>query len=272
MYTCFSSEPSRLWRTGSADIVIDRVLIMGILNVTPDSFSDGGRWFSAESAAVHAWQLAEAGADIIDIGCQSTRPGFVRISADEELSRLSSVLPAVMSALPEGLPVSIDTFYPSVAQYAVKNGVTIINDVTGLEDPAMRRIIADTGCGAVLMHCADVTACPAVFAAVRGFFERKLCQCEDEGVSPEQIVLDCGIGFGKTREQELALLHSMGSCRAADRPLLAAASRKRVIRQYYCDTEGEITADVLDRGTYAAHLDAVRSGAQIVRVHSIADN
>ena len=258
-----TSEPARVWRIGPRkSLIIDRVLIMGILNATPDSFSDGGRYDTAAAAAVQAARLAERGADIIDIGCQSTRPGFTRIPAGEELSRLGEVRGAITDALPEGFPLSIDTFYPEVARYALRHGVSIVNDVSGLADPAMRGLVAEYGCGAVLMHSDNIEKSGDPAGDVRTFFEERAAQCADGGIDAEQLVLDCGIGFGKTRAQELFLLRHIGECRALDRPLLAAASRKRVIKEYYL--RDGVT---LDEATLAAHREAAASGAQLVRVH-----
>lgn len=260
-----SNEPTRIWKISPDRVLtLDRVYIMGILNATPDSFSDGGRYDSAEAAAAHAASLARSGTDIIDIGCQSTRPGFEAISADEELERLKTVLGAITAVLPDGFPLSIDTFYPQVARYALEHGVCIVNDVTGLRDPDMRAIVVGFGCGAVVMHDEDITASAVPAADIQAFFERRVRECTDCGIAPEQLVLDCGIGFGKTREQEVRLLHHMGDCRVHDLPLLAAASRKRVVRQYYLNDTLS-----LDDASFIAHCDAVFSGAQIVRVHAL---
>lgn len=260
-----SDEPARLWKISPDRVLnLDRVYTMGILNATPDSFSDGGLFNTAEKAAEQAARLAESGADIIDIGCQSTRPGFSAVLPDEELERLKTVLGAITAALPDGFPLSADTFCPSVARYALEHGVSIVNDVTGLRDPTMMKLVAEYGCGAVVMHDEDVTSCADPAAEISSFFERRVCECLEYGIAPEQLVLDCGIGFGKTREQELWLLHHMDACRVRNLPLLAAASRKRVVRQYYMTNAADI-----DSATFAAHCDAVRSGAQLVRVHAV---
>ena len=243
---------------------------MGVVNATPDSFSDGGRYDTAAAAAAHARELVRLGADIIDIGAQSTRPGFTVITPEEELERLRAVLPSVTEALPRGFPISIDTFYPDVMRYGLDNGACIVNDVSGLCNPDMRMLVAERGCGAVLMHCAEISdiSCPERYTdCIRRFFERRIEQCVSEEIDPEQIVLDPGIGFGKTREQERYILGHMSECRMCDRPLLAAASRKRVIKQFYLD--GAVSQDSLDEATFTAHSEAVSSGAQLVRVHRI---
>ena len=267
-----SHEPARRWRTGfDRYIEIDRVLIMGVVNATPDSFSDGGRYNTAAAAAARAKELVRSGADIIDIGAQSTRPGFTVIGPDEELERIKAVLPGVADALPRGFPISIDTFYPDVMRWALEHGACMINDVSGLSNPDMRMLAAETGCGVILMHFAYIAGIsrPSLCtAAIRSFFERRMEQCITEEIDPEQIVLDPGIGFGKTRAQEKYILGHMSECRVFGRPLLAAASRKRVIREYYTDAAAPGEQE-LDEATFAAHSEAVLSGAQLVRVHSV---
>jgi len=241
--------------------------VMGILNVTPDSFSDGGCHNNVEAAVARYLELAGQGCAVVDIGGQSTRPGHTAITADEEWQRIAPVLSRLdeLRKNDPGLPlISVDTYYPEVAERALETGADIINDVTGLGDSTMRKLIARYGAGCVLMHCEDITDCANPVAAVREFFARRVEDCINDGIAPECICLDCGIGFGKTREQEVILLRRMGECRAKGLPLLAAASRKRVIAYIMGE---DVPPHQRDKATHRAHLDAVRSGADMVRVH-----
>lgn len=244
--------------------------IMGILNVTPDSFSDGGLYGDADSALRRLLEMHSQGCAVADIGAQSTRPGHTAISAREEWCRLAPLMER-LSALRLGgksLPViSVDTYLPEVACHALESGAQVINDVSGLRDPEMRRLIAQAGAGCVIMHGEDITDCTDPVAAVRDFFAMRTEQCLSDGIAPECICLDCGIGFGKTREQEAILLERMGECRVHGLPLLAAASRKRIIAWI---TGEDVPPDERDEATHRIHLAAVRSGADMVRVHDTA--
>ncbi len=251
-------------------VEISHPLIMGILNVTPDSFSDGGRCRQAQDAVGHALDMVRNGADIIDIGGQSTRPGFTPIGADEEWHRIEPVMRELRKQLT--VPISVDTFIPEVARRALDYGADIINDVTGLTSPDMRRVIADSGCCAVLMHCAPVEHIEAgePFAnAVRAFFKKQVEDCLDVGISTDKLILDVGIGFGKTREQDYYALHHIDELRCYDLPVIAAASRKRVIAAYYC-ADPQTPPSERDEASAAAHRDAIMSGADIIRVHNVA--
>ena len=239
-----------------------RVLVMGILNVTPDSFSDGGHFLEPSDAVARAEALLRGGADILDVGGQSTRPGFSAISPEEEWARLERVLPPVCRMA----TVSVDTFFPEVARRALEAGAHIINDVTGLRSPEMRRVIVRYVCGAVLMRCGELPPGCDPVAAARDFFEEGIALCEADGVDPSRLALDCGVGFGTTREQDRELLLRMGECRVRGLPLLAAASRKRVIAEYY---SGSVPPEMRDEGTHVAHGQAVEAGADIVRVHDV---
>lgn len=260
-----------LWRFRGRSVELHRpplaAAIMGILNITPDSFSDGGLLTGTDDAVARYLELVGRGCAVIDIGGQSTRPGHTAISADEEWARIEPTLTRLAAMRREGRelpPVSVDTYYPQVAARALESGADIINDVTGLCDPAMRRVIAGFNAGCVLMHCADITGCGDPVNAVWEFFLRRADECINDGIAPESICLDCGIGFGKTREQEVTLLERMGECRVHGLPLLAAASRKRVIAHIM---GVDVPPDCRDQATHRAHLIAVRSGADIVRVH-----
>ena len=243
-----------------------RPLVMGILNVTPDSFSDGGRFLEPAAALAQAQRLVEEGADILDVGAESTRPygGAVRVSLDEERNRLAGVLPAVVAL---GVPVSVDTMKAPVAAWALETGAAIINDVWGLQhDPDMARVVAVFGVPVVVMHNRD-KADPGIdiIAAVTDFFSRSLQIAERAGIAREQIVLDPGIGFGKTPEQSLTCIARLDAWRGFNLPILLGASRKRFINAVAPAEPGERLG-----GSLAAHLIAAESGAAIIRAHDVA--
>ena len=210
----------------SALLALGRPLVMGILNVTPDSFSDGGRFIDPAQAIAHAGRMAEQGADILDIGAESTRPygGATPVSADDEMARLSPVLPAVLKF---GLPVSIDSIKASVAAWALEQGAAIVNDVWGLQrDPDMAPLVAQRGVPVIVMHnreAADPTI--DIIAEVIAFFARSLEIAERAGIAREKIVLDPGIGFGKTPEQSIACIARLAEFKRFGLPLLVGASR-----------------------------------------------
>jgi len=243
-----------------------RPLVMGVLNVTPDSFSDGGLFMQPAAAIEHARRLATEGADIIDVGAESTRPygGARPIPLDDERKRLEPILPAVVAI---GRPVSVDTLKAAVAAWALEAGATIVNDVWGLQrDPDMARVVAEHGVPVVIMHNRD-TVDPAIdiVADVTEFFSRSLEIAWAAGIAHDRIVLDPGIGFGKTPEQSLACIAGLHAWRGFDLPLLVGASRKRFI--------GSISpSEPMQRfgGSLAAHLLAVEHGAAIVRTHDVA--
>ena len=243
-----------------------RPLVMGVLNVTPDSFSDGGRFLDPRAAIAQAERLAAEGADILDIGAESTRPygGVVAVSLDEERRRLEPVLPAIVAL---GVPVSIDTLKAEVAAWALDHGATIVNDVWGLQrDPDMARVVAEHGVPVVIMHNREA-ADPAIniIKDVTEFFSRSLEIAWRAGIHHHRIVLDPGIGFGKTAEQSLACIAHLHAFAGFDTPLLVGASRKRFINSI-------VPSEPMDRlgGSLAAHLLAVEHGAAIVRVHDVA--
>jgi dihydropteroate synthase len=243
-----------------------RPLVMGVLNVTPDSFSDGGRFLEPQAAIDHAQRLAAEGADILDAGAESTRPygGAVRVSLDEERQRLAPILPAVVAL---GLPVSIDTLKAAVAAWALEAGAAIVNDVWGLQrDPDMARVVAEHGAPVIIMHNRE-TADPAIdiIADVTDFFSRSLEIAWTAGIARDRIVLDPGIGFGKTPEQSLACIARLDAWRGFNLPLLVGASRKRFINSV-------APSEPMERlgGSLAAHLLAVENGAAIIRAHDVA--
>jgi len=244
-----------------------RPLVMGILNVTPDSFSDGGRFLDSDRAIAHAAEMAQQGADILDIGAESTRPygGAKPVSADEELARLKPVLPAVAAL---GLPVSIDTIKAKVAAWALDHGAGIVNDVWGLQhDPDMAILVAKRGVPVIAMHNREtVDETIDIVADVIAFFGRTLEVAQRAGIPRETVVLDPGIGFGKTPEQSIICLARLAEFKRFGLPLLVGASRKRFINSVSPAAPTERIG-----GSIASHLIAVATGASIVRVHDVAE-
>jgi len=243
-----------------------RPLVMAVLNVTPDSFSDGGRFLDPQNAIAQAQRLAAEGADILDIGAESTRPygNAAPVPIEEERSRLADVLPAVVAL---GLPVSIDTRKAALAAWALEAGAVIVNDVWGLQrDPDMARVVAEHAAPVVITHNRD-QADPAidVVADVTAFFERSLAIAGRAGIGRDRIVLDPGIGFGKTPQQSMTCIARLDAWRGFGLPLLVGASRKRFINSVAPSEPAERLA-----GSLAAHLVAVENGAAIVRAHDVA--
>jgi dihydropteroate synthase len=243
-----------------------RPLVMGVLNVTPDSFSDGGRFLDPAAAIAQAERLAAEGADILDIGAESSRPygNAVTVPLDEERARLAPILPVVVGL---GIPVSIDSMKAAVAAWALETGAAIVNDVWGLQrDPDMARVVAEHDAPVIVMHNRDA-ADPRIdiVADVTAFFERSLAIAARAGIARERIVLDPGIGFGKTPEQSLICIARLDAWRGFGLPLLVGASRKRFIHSVVPSEPAERLG-----GSLAAHLLAVENGAAIIRVHDVA--
>ena len=248
--------------------VAERRSLMGILNVTPDSFSDGGKFAGRDAAVAQAKKLVVDGADIIDVGAESTRPGHTPITAEEEIRRLAPLLDALLAEV--DAPFSIDTYKAETARYAVGRGVCVINDIWGLQrDPAMADAVAETGAAVVVMHNREsVDPALDIVADMKRFFARSLDLARQAGILRAHVMLDPGIGFGKTKEQNLAAL------RATDRlaaefglPVLIGVSRKSLFGLL-------IGADVDARliGTIAANLATLARGARIFRVHDVAEH
>ena len=242
-------------------------LVMGVLNVTPDSFSDGGRFLDPAAAIAQAQRLVAEGADILDIGAESTRPygDAVAVSADEERARLAAILPAVVAL---GVPVSIDTMKAGVAAWALDTGAAIVNDVWGLQrDPGMAEVVAEGGCPIVIMHNRE-SADPAldIMAEVESFFARSLDIAARAGIASENIVLDPGIGFGKTHEQSMIALARLSELGSFGLPLLVGASRKLFIASVSAAEPHQRLG-----GSIAAHLIAAQGGARIIRTHDVAE-
>ena len=257
----------------------DRTLIMGVLNVTPDSFSDGGEFFSLDKALAHAEQMIAEGADIIDVGGESTRPGGAAIvSAEEELDR---VLPVIMELVRRvSVPISIDTTKASVARAALDAGAAIVNDISGLRfDPQIADEVAKSGAGLMLMHSRGVPGSLHGLPPVADIIEEVTCTlrnsialAEQRGVKRESIVIDPGIGFGKSQEQNVELIAKLDQLIAAfpDFPLLIGTSRKSFIGRLLRDADGN-PAPVEQRlhGSLATMTCAILKGAHIVRVHDV---
>jgi dihydropteroate synthase len=244
-----------------------RPLTMGILNITPDSFSDGGRFFDPVIAIAHARRILEDGADILDLGAESTRPygGAKPVSPEDELLRLKPVLPEVVRL---GVPVSIDTIKAKTAAWALQQGAAILNDVWGLQrDPDMARVAAEHAVPVIVMHNRE-GADPSIdiMSDVTAFFSRSLEIAARAGVARERIVLDPGIGFGKTPEQSIAMIARLGELRSFGLPLLIGLSRKRFI-----DRVSPSKPDQRIGGSIAGNVLAVLGGAAIVRVHDVAE-
>lgn len=246
---------------------LGRPLVMGILNVTPDSFSDGGEFLEPSKAIAHARDMAGQGADIIDIGAESTRPygGAVPVSADDEKMRLTPILPAVIKL---GVPVSIDTIKASIAAWALDQGATIVNDVWGLQrDPEMAKLVAQRGVPVIVMHNREAADEKIdIIADVIAFFSRSLEIAARAGIARENIVLDPGIGFGKTPAQSITCIGRLGEFKRFGLPLLVGASRKRFI-----STITPSNPDERIGGSISAHLLAVEKGAAIIRAHDVAE-
>ena len=244
-----------------------RPIVMGILNLTPDSFADGGRFLDPAKAVAHAERMIAEGADIVDVGAESTRPypGMRPVSAEEELARLMPVLPQVIAL---GVPVSIDTIKAAVAARALAAGAAIVNDVWGLQrDPDMAGVVAAHGAPVVVTHNRE-TVDPAldILADIEAFFSRSLAIAVRAGIARDRIVLDPGIGFGKTPEQSLAAIAGLVRLRAFGLPLLIGLSRKRFINAVVPSKPQDRLA-----GSLAGAVLAVLDGAAIVRVHDVAE-
>lgn len=248
--------------------------VMGVLNVTPDSFSDGGQHAEVERAVAHARHLLAEGADIIDIGGESTRPGAAEVSVQEEMSRVLPVINALRQEFPDAR-LSIDTRHVEVARAALLGGVDVVNDITGLADAAMRRVCAEFSCGVVLMHMQGEPGTMQqnpryqdVVAEVRSFFESRVSLAAASGIDRRCICLDPGIGFGKTVEHNLSLIRELGRLRIGSCPLLMALSRKRFMGALLGDAELPKKSPL---PTVTMSLLAADRGADLHRVHDVAE-
>lgn len=251
-----------------------KTYIMGIINVTPDSFYEGSRFLSPDAAIKRASGLSEEGVDILDIGACSTRPGGEYVSEEEELNRIKSVLPAIRREV--DAVISVDTFRPEVARFALENGANIINDVSGIFSPQMAEVIKTYSAGYIAMHAgnegsktADVLAYPmGIVNHVQLFFDEITEKLLQYGIDREKICLDPGFGFAKTETQNIELLRHFESLNAGGSALLCALSRKRFIGAL----SGAKTPEERLPGTLAADLLAVQKGADIIRVHDVKEH
>lgn len=253
----------------------DRCAVMGVVNVTPDSFSDGGRWFDTTAAVKHGLDLVTEGADLVDVGGESTRPGASRVDEDEELRR---VVPVVRGLAAEGVTVSVDTMRASVAEQAVAAGAALVNDVSGgLADPAMVPTVAAAGVPFVVMHWRGFSRqmnsralYTDVVAEVVAELRTRMDAVIAGGVAAERLIIDPGLGFAKQAEHDLALLAHLAELRALGRPLLVAASRKRFLGRVLAGGEGSPPpARERDAATAAVSAIAAHQGAWAVRVHEV---
>jgi len=249
---------------------------MGILNVTPNSFFDGGRYLALEQAVAHGLRLVQSGADILDIGGESTRPGSEPVSEDEEKGRALPVVKALSSQT--RIPISIDTCKAPVAREALENGASMINDVSALRrDPEMTEVVRHYGCPIVLMHMQGTPNTMQnnplyrdVLKEVMDFFRERLTFALGQGISREQIILDPGIGFGKRLEHNLALLKNLEQLKSLGCPIMVGASRKSFISHCAASPEGkEIPPEMRLPGSLSAAIWAAQAGADLLRVHDV---
>jgi dihydropteroate synthase len=247
----------------------DHTLVMGVVNVTPDSFSDGGRWFDTSAAVRHGMAMIAAGADLIDVGGESTRPGAEAVEAADELRR---VLPVVEALAGAGAVVSIDTSKAVVAESALAAGAAVVNDVTALGDRDMAGVVAEAEAGVVLMHMQGTPRTMQedphyddVVAEVRDHLTSRAARAADAGVGRDRICIDPGIGFGKNLEHNLELLRRLPALTDTGYPVLVGASRK----SFLAGILGDLPVRERDVPTVAAHVLAIAGGAAVIRVHEV---
>jgi dihydropteroate synthase len=260
-----------VWRCGARVIDLSRPIVMGILNVTPDSFSDGGKFTDPIAAVERARAMLAEGATIVDVGGESTRPGAAPLDVAAEIAR---VRPIIVGLTPEADCVSVDTRRAEVARACVKAGASIINDVSGFRDAAMVEVAAGCDAGVIVMHMLgepatmqDAPHYKDVVAEVKAYLARQALRLRDAGVSPDRIAVDPGIGFGKTLEHNLALMRGLGEIATLGYPVVVGASRKRFIG----DLNGGIEPGERLAGSLAAAVLAAQNGAAVVRAHDVAE-
>lgn len=252
------------WSDGKQLQLDDSTLIMGILNGTPDSLSDGGRYNTTEAAVAHAKEMIAQGADVIDVGVESTRPGHTQISVDEEIERMKAILEPVLDV--STVPVSIDTYRAKSAEYALSKGAHILNDIWGLRyDRDMAAVAAQYNVPVIIMHNQNDTNYGDIIEDMKAFFFASVDIALKEGIKPQNIWLDPGIGFGKTGAQNIEVLQRLGEITAYEYPVLLAPSRKRFIGTILND----IPADQRDEGTVAVCITGIIQGVDMVRVHNV---
>ena len=257
------------WAVRGRTLSLARPLIMGIVNVTPDSFSDGGQHATRDTALAHAVRLIEEGADLLDVGGESTRPGAAEVSQAEEIER---VVPLIAALAGQGVPLSVDTSKPEVMRAALAAGATIVNDVYALRAPGALEAVAASGCGVVLMHMQGVPRTMQVapryedvVAEVMAFLKERLLVLGGAGITPDRVAVDPGFGFGKTVEHNFTLLRELGRLGALECPLVAGLSRKSML--------GAVTGRAVTERVTASVVGAVLAaerGARVLRVHDVA--
>jgi dihydropteroate synthase len=258
-----------IFSCGNFQLDLSRPHVMGIVNVTPDSFSDGGKHNSVDQAVEHALKLVEEGADILDIGGESTRPGAVPVSLEDELQR---VIPVIGQLAPQaGVPISIDTYKPDVMHAAIEAGASIVNDIYALQQPGALEAVANSRAGVCLMHMQGTPQTMQldpqytdVVSEVRDFLQARMQSAMNAGIARERIVLDPGFGFGKRTEHNIALLQALPSLAELNRLLLVGLSRKSVL--------GHLTGGNVDtrlHASIAASVISAMKGAKILRVHDV---
>lgn len=252
------------WQDGKQLELKDRTLIMGILNGTPDSFSDGGRYNTSDTAVAHAKLMIEQGADILDVGVESTRPGHTQISVAEELERMKEVLLPVLEC--STVPVSVDTYRAETADFALSQGAHILNDIWGLKyDKDMAAVAAKYDVPVIIMHNQNSTDYDDIIDDMKAFFFSSVDLALKEGVKPQNIWLDPGIGFGKDYAQNVEVIQRLGEITVYEYPVLLAPSRKRFIGTILND----IPVDQRDEGTVATCITGMIQGVDMVRVHNV---
>lgn len=254
------------WKDGKSLTVGERTLVMGVLNYTPDSFSDGGKWNNVDVALKHMEEMVADGADIIDIGAESARPGFTPISAAEEIARLETILPRLVAACP--VPISVDTYKAETAEYAMSTGAHIMNDIWGLqyapEPGKMAAVAAKYGVPVVVMHNQEGTEYDDIIEDMKRFFIRSAIIADQAGMSQDQIITDPGIGFGKDFDQNVYVMKHLQELTALPYPMLLGTSRKGFIGKI-------LDLPVTERmaGTGTTCVAGVLAGCTIVRVHDV---
>ena len=252
------------WQDGKQLELKDRTLIMGILNGTPDSFSDGGRYNTSDTAVAHAKLMIEQGADILDVGVESTRPGHTQISVAEELERMKEVLLPVLEC--STVPVSVDTYRAETADFALSHGAHILNDIWGLKyDKDMAAVAAKYDVPVIIMHNQNSTDYDDIIDDMKAFFFSSVDLALKEGVKPQNIWLDPGIGFGKDYAQNVEVIQRLGEITVYEYPVLLAPSRKGFIGTILND----IPVDQRDEGTVATCITGMIQGVDMVRVHNV---